>query len=180
MSPMKHSNNLAARMGRWSAAHRKGAIFGWLAFVIVAVALGTGVGLKQIDSSNGNVGEAHKADQILTHAGFKQAGPLTEIVVIQGKQRTISDPAFRATVTAVIGAVAPSPNIHGLRSPLNRANRSLVSADGRAALVEWEMKGTLKTARTTSTRSHVRPTRWPGPTRASTSARPGQLARARR
>jgi RND superfamily putative drug exporter len=46
----------------------------------------------------------------------------------------------------VIRAVAPSPNIHGLRSPLDRANRSLVSADGRTALVEWQMNGTQKTA----------------------------------
>ena len=33
-----HSRNLAARMGRWSAAHWKTATFGWLAFVIVAFA----------------------------------------------------------------------------------------------------------------------------------------------
>jgi hypothetical protein len=32
--PLKYSNNLAARIGRWSASHRKTAIFGWLAFVI--------------------------------------------------------------------------------------------------------------------------------------------------
>ena len=109
MSPMTHSNNVAARMGRWSASHRKTAILGWLAFVILAVALGTAVGLKQIDATNGNVGQAHQADQILTHAGFKQAGPLTEIVVIQAKHRTISDPAFRATVADVVGAVASAP-----------------------------------------------------------------------
>ncbi|HET7380293.1 MAG TPA: MMPL family transporter [Gaiellales bacterium] len=143
---MRHSNNVAARMGRWSAEHRKTAIFGWLAFVILAVALGTGAGLNQIDASNGNVGQAGKADQLLKHAGFKQAAPLTEIVVIQSKQRTISDPTFRATVSDVIGAVAPSPNIHALRSPLDRANHGLVSADGRVALVEWEMNGTQKTA----------------------------------
>ena len=39
MSPLKYSNNLATRMGRWSARHRKTAIFGWLAFVIAAVVL---------------------------------------------------------------------------------------------------------------------------------------------
>ena len=33
MSPLKQSTNIAARMGRWSARHRKIAIFGWLAFV---------------------------------------------------------------------------------------------------------------------------------------------------
>ena len=34
MSPPKYSNNLAARIGRWSASHRKTAIFGWLACVL--------------------------------------------------------------------------------------------------------------------------------------------------
>ena len=29
MSPLKQSTNIAARMGRWSARHRKTAIFGW-------------------------------------------------------------------------------------------------------------------------------------------------------
>ena len=35
MSPLKKSNNIAARMGRWSASHWKTAVFGWLAFVVV-------------------------------------------------------------------------------------------------------------------------------------------------
>ena len=136
MSPVKYSNNLAARMGRWSASHRKTAIFGWLAFVIAAVVLGMGAGVKQIDQSNSNAGQAHKADQILKQAGFKQSGPLTEIVVIQSRQRTIADPTFRAAVSDVTRAVARSPYIHGLRSPLERANRDQVSRDGRTALVE--------------------------------------------
>ena len=43
MSPLERSNNLAARMGRWSARHRKQAIFGWLAFVVVSIALTIGL-----------------------------------------------------------------------------------------------------------------------------------------
>ena len=39
MQPPRTHSNLAARMGRWSAAHWKKATFGWLAFVIVAFAL---------------------------------------------------------------------------------------------------------------------------------------------
>ena len=35
-----HKSNLAASMGRWSAAHWKAATFGWLAFVVVAIAVG--------------------------------------------------------------------------------------------------------------------------------------------
>ena len=34
------ARNLAARTGRWSAQHRKKAIFGWLAFVVVALVIG--------------------------------------------------------------------------------------------------------------------------------------------
>src|SRR6201992_2252214 len=84
MSPLKQSNNIAARMGRWSAGHWKTAVFGWLAFVIAAVMIGQAVGTKQIDEQNANVGQAHKADTILKDAGF-QSDPQTEIVVVQSK-----------------------------------------------------------------------------------------------
>ena len=40
ISSSKQSENLAARAGRWSARHWKTAVFGWLAFVFVAFALG--------------------------------------------------------------------------------------------------------------------------------------------
>src|SRR6185312_3024303 len=63
MSPLTKSNNLAARMGRWSASHWKTAVFGWLAFVVLALAIGQVVGTKQIDEQNINVGESHRADQ---------------------------------------------------------------------------------------------------------------------
>ena len=33
--------NIAARAGRWSANHRKTAIWGWLAFVLVALVVGS-------------------------------------------------------------------------------------------------------------------------------------------
>ena len=70
MSRTKQSN-LAARMGRWSAAHWKTATFGWLAFVVVAFMLGGMVGTKLIDDSTAGPGESGRADRILD-AGFKQ------------------------------------------------------------------------------------------------------------
>ena len=45
MSPLKRSNNIAARMGRWSANHWKTAVFGWLAFVVASVVIGGQVGM---------------------------------------------------------------------------------------------------------------------------------------
>ncbi len=91
MSPLKRSNNIAARMGRWSASHWKTAVFGWLAFVVAAVAIGMAVGTKNIDQNDANVGQSHRADHILRDAGF-QADPQTEIVLIQSKKLTVARP----------------------------------------------------------------------------------------
>ena len=117
MSPLKQSNNIAARMGRWSASHWKTAVFGWLAFVLAAVAVGNVVKTKNIDVANANVGQAHQADKILKDAGFEQTDPQTEIVVVQSTTQTISTAAFRSAVTGVVHAVAPFKTIKNLRSP---------------------------------------------------------------
>jgi RND superfamily putative drug exporter len=146
LSALKPSSSIAARVGRWSASHRKTAIFGWLAFVIASMAIGMMVGQKKIDQQNTNVGEAHHADQILKQAGFAQSAPLTEIVVIQSKTLSAGSPAFRAVINDVVNTVAPFNSIHDLRSPI--AHSDQVSRDGHTALVEWDMSGTLKSAET--------------------------------
>jgi RND superfamily putative drug exporter len=141
MSPLQRSNNIAARMGRWSATHRKKAIFGWLAFVVLSVAIGAFVGTKQIDQNNSNVGEAHRADQMLLDAGF-QIDPQTEFVLIQSKTRTFDDAAFKSVVQDTIVAVQPHRAVFtNLKSPLDPRNRTQVSNDGHTALVEFTMKG---------------------------------------
>ena len=140
MSPLKQSNNIAARMGRWSASHWKTAVFGWLAFVVVAVAVGMAVGQKNIDQNDANVGQSHRADHILRDAGF-QADPQTEIVVVQSKNLTAKDAAFRSTVADAVAAVKPFSTIKNLRSPLDAANADQISADGHTAMVEFDLKG---------------------------------------
>jgi uncharacterized membrane protein YdfJ with MMPL/SSD domain len=147
MSVPHSSRNVAARMGRWSASHRKLAIFGWLAFVISAVVIGTAVGQKTIDNQNNNVGQAHRADQILKQAGFAQSGGLTEFVLIQNDKLTIRGPAFRAVTRDVVRAVSPyHSGFDNLRSPLTPANHRQVTRDGHTALVEFDMNGTQKAA----------------------------------
>ena len=91
MSPLKRSNNLAARMGRWSASHWKTAVFGWLAFVLASLAVGMQVGTKQLKNDDASVGESHRAEQILKQSGFK-SDPQTEFVVIQSQKLKASDP----------------------------------------------------------------------------------------
>jgi len=145
MSPLKRSNNLAARMGRWSAGHWKTAVFGWLAFVVAAVLIGAVVGQKTIDQNDLNVGQAQRADHMLKAAGF-QADPQTEFVLIQSDRLTASDGAFRSAIEDVVSRVSPFRTITNLRSPLDPAHADLISADGHTALVEWEMRGDYHTA----------------------------------
>jgi hypothetical protein len=78
--------NLTARAAMWSARHRKIAIFGWMAFVLSALVLGSVVGTKQISSSNDGVGESGRGDQII-NAKFPQYSD--EQVLIQSKQLTV-------------------------------------------------------------------------------------------
>jgi uncharacterized membrane protein YdfJ with MMPL/SSD domain len=147
MSPLKKSNNIAARMGRWSATHWKTAVFGWLAFVVAALAIGQVVGTKQITMDDWNVGQSHHADQILKDAGF-QHDPQTEIVVVQSKTLTATDPAFRAVVNDVVNKVEPFTTIKNLRSPYDPGRAAQISADGHTAMVEWDMKGKDTLAKT--------------------------------
>ncbi|MGN6871003.1 MAG: MMPL family transporter [Solirubrobacteraceae bacterium] len=149
MSVPHPSRNIAARMGRWSASHRKLAIFGWLAFVISAVVIGTAVGQKTIDNQNNNVGQAHHADQILKQAGFNQSGGLTEFVLIQNNKLTVKDHAFRAVVRDVERAVSPyHSRFDNFRSPLAPANRDQVADRGHTVVVQFDMNGTQKFAET--------------------------------
>ena len=103
MSPLKRSSNLAARMARWSANHRKKAIFGWLGFAIVLFAINMTSPMKTIVFETSGPGESGRADTIL-YEDFKQ--PAGEEVLIQSDSLTTDDPAFKAAVQAVIAGVS--------------------------------------------------------------------------
>src|SRR5215475_182801 len=92
------SHNLAARMGRWSAAHWKTATFGWLAFVLIAFGLGGMVGMKTIDNAAGP-GESGRMDRILEN-GFKQ--PATERVLIQSESARVHTADFDSAISDVV------------------------------------------------------------------------------
>src|SRR3954452_9278770 len=82
-SPMQRntpSRNIAARAGHWSATHRKTAIFGWLGFVIIALVLGMGTGMKEPASHSGP-GEAGRAGAAIDRAFPKDDGAGEQVLV---------------------------------------------------------------------------------------------------
>ncbi len=131
--------NIAARAGRWSAGHWKTAVSAWLAFCVVAVALGAVAGTKMLKQADTAAGGTKKAEQILRDAGFQnQAG---ESVLVQSKTLTLADPGFRATVADVAGAVAALSQVQRVRSPLDPKNAGQVARGRHSALVQFEIRG---------------------------------------
>jgi uncharacterized membrane protein YdfJ with MMPL/SSD domain len=130
VSPTK-PNNVAARMGRWSADHWKTATFGWLAFVVVAFALGGLVGMKTIDPNAAGPGESGRMDKILD-AGFKQ--PAGESVFIEHPSLRTTDPAFTAAIKDVVADISSVGAVQNVRSPQ-------IAKNGRAVLVEFQIRG---------------------------------------
>ena len=131
--------NFAARAGRWSADHWKTAVSAWLAFCVVAIALGSVAGTRMLKQADTAAGGAHRAEQMLRQAGFTdQAG---ESVLVQSRTQTVGDPAFRATVADVVRSVSARPQVRRVRSPLAPGDGGQVSHDRRSALVQFEIAG---------------------------------------
>jgi uncharacterized membrane protein YdfJ with MMPL/SSD domain len=125
------SRNLAARAGRWSAQHRKAAIFGWVLFVVLAVVVGGKVGQNDLDESAAGSGESKRGDMIVEAAGFpERAG---EQVLVQGK--SADDPAVTTAVRDVVSRLERIEGVAEIESPL-------ASKDGRSVLVSFTMRGT--------------------------------------
>jgi RND superfamily putative drug exporter len=141
MSPLKRSNNFAARMGRWSASHRKIAIFGWLAFVIASFVIGGAVGTKNLEDGDTNVGEARKADKMIEAAFPKKADEQVEFVLVQSKTLKTTDPAFKAAIDDVTKTLDGFPQVRKLQSPFAVGQGDQISKDGHSALVEFSPKG---------------------------------------
>jgi uncharacterized membrane protein YdfJ with MMPL/SSD domain len=130
------SRNLAGRMGRWSARHRKTAVFGWLAFVVLAVVLGGLLPRGEITPAEELLGAPAAAQRILDANGWHQ--PASEMVLVQ-RNADVPAAAATAAVTDLVAQLTRTPAVANVASPLDGA--PLVSADRRSALVTFDIAG---------------------------------------
>jgi uncharacterized membrane protein YdfJ with MMPL/SSD domain len=132
--------DLAGRAGRWSAAHWKLAVFGWLVLAAVAMAVGSLFGHVQMRDSQAAAGETAKALGLLEQAGFKQ--PAVESILIQSRRRTASDPLFVSTVAGVVQILAGQSDVTNIQNPLVQSGGGgQISRDRHSALVQFAIKG---------------------------------------
>src|SRR4051794_21988288 len=131
--------NLAGRAGRRSIRHWKTAALGWFAFVLGVFALGHVVGLNQLGDSQSGSGETARAESYLRGAHF--LSPAGEQVLIQSRDgaRLVGNPEFAAAAASLVQTLERTPNLARVRPPF-------YSADGRSAVIRFDVTGKADTA----------------------------------
>ncbi|MGY1740292.1 MULTISPECIES: MMPL family transporter [unclassified Blastococcus] len=138
---MQRSGNLAGRVGRWSARHRRAAVLGWLAFVLAALAVSALVPQGELTPAEQSLGAPAQARQILDDNGWEE--PASEMVLVQ-RDADVPEAAATAALTDLVAALRATPEATNVASPLDGA--PLVSEDGRSALVTLDIAGDPETA----------------------------------
>jgi RND superfamily putative drug exporter len=131
------------RIAGWSARHRKTAVIGWLVLVAAVFVLGGHAGSSQVQSYD--PGQSGVAERTLDQLHVKTTPP-AEAVLIQARPGA---PAFghnqqlrQATAQLVAALQAlPASTASDIRSPLGRNGSALISADGRSALITFNVTG---------------------------------------
>jgi RND superfamily putative drug exporter len=138
-SNTNRTDNLAARAGRWSAQHRKKAIFGWLAFVILAVVIGGSVGMKTLTDDENGTGESGRADKAVSDHFPKKD---SESVLIQSEDGVKNtSPEYRKVVASVVTTLEGTKHVRNIQSPYAKGNEGTLSSVGKSALVTFDMPG---------------------------------------
>ncbi|GAA3945179.1 MMPL family transporter [Actinoplanes auranticolor] len=133
---------LVERVVSWSAHHPVKAIVGWcllVALAAVSSALATGEGARNIDP--GEAGTATRA--LMQQDGFN---PVRESVLVQSQDGAGAgfreNPELRAAAQDLVQALqGTSGAVTDIGSPLAADRSDLVSADGRSALVTFQIAG---------------------------------------
>jgi RND superfamily putative drug exporter len=116
-------------MGRWSARHRRRAILGWFAFVLLAFAAGAITGTKD-QGGNDGIAESGRADAILDRAFPDVDG---ESVLVQARRGgNVRDPEVRAATADVVAAVKGT-------GTAREVDATRVSRDGRSRLIAFQL-----------------------------------------
>ena len=76
-------DTFTARAARWSATHRKTAVLGWLAFVVVAFMIGGAVGTVTLKHEDMGNGDSRAAERVLAQQFPRERA--AEQVLIQSR-----------------------------------------------------------------------------------------------
>jgi RND superfamily putative drug exporter len=131
--------NLTARAARWSAAHRRAAVLGWFAFVLIAFAVGSTTGLVFLKDDEVGIGDSNRAEKVLARDfPTERAG---ERVLIQSRTASLDRAELRAAVVDLAHRLSQVRDVAAVQSPLSSRNAGQLSRDGRSALLTFQIAG---------------------------------------
>ena len=144
-APGSPRRGLAAALGGWSARHRMIAIGAWLLFVVGATVLGGAAGRAGLPNYRQGAGDSARAEQILASAHISQ--PATELVLVRSNSAavTTASPAFRHAVDRALAGLNRTGLARGVQDPYAG---HLLSANGRDALIRFQLRGADSTVST--------------------------------
>ena len=135
---------LVERIAGWSSRYHKTAVLGWLMLVAIVFVAGHAISAKNVPSYDpGQSGTAERALQNLNVSG----PPPAESVLIEARGSSTAgfliNPQMHQAVSQVVAALRklPRSTASDIRSPLSAGNSTLISANGRAALVTFNVTG---------------------------------------
>ncbi len=134
---------MVERIACWSAQHRIAVVVGWL--VLAGTALLAGQLLGTQSQQQYDPGQAGRAEQMLHQLNV--VSPPQETVLVQARGSSAGDtyrrsPQMRGAVAGVAHALQGLPRAaRDILSPLSPGGQTLVSADGRTALVTFDVAG---------------------------------------
>ena len=137
-------DNLSARAARWSAAHRRSAVSGWLVFVLVTFAIGSAVGVVTMKSEDYGNGDSRSADRVLAREFPNERA--VEQVLFQSRSGGLERVELESAVGDLVARLSRVPAVGAIRSPLDAANAGQISRDGRSALLTFQITGNPDTA----------------------------------
>jgi RND superfamily putative drug exporter len=131
--------NIAARAGRWSAAHWKTAVVAWIVCCVAAIVLGSLAGTKMLSDADTASGNTRTAQKILQSANF--GNQANESVLVQSSSATVGSAQFRAVVDDVVRTVSKQPVVQNVRSPFASGDGGQISKNGHSVLVQFDVAG---------------------------------------
>src|ERR1700737_3455301 len=108
------------RLARWCLAHCRIVVSGWILLLVAAVLIESTTGSNYSASNRLSGTQSATAQSLLQRAAPSVSGD-TERIVIATKTGTVTQPAVRSSVQAMLANVARLPHVGSVSSPYTPA-----------------------------------------------------------
>jgi RND superfamily putative drug exporter len=143
VTPLSDARSVVLRLARWSMAHRRLVVGGWLLLLVLAIVVGQRVGNSFDNGLALPKTDSQRAADLLQSRFPSVAGDADQIV-FAARGGKVTDPAARAKIVPMLERVARLPHVTGVNSPFDGVGQTTtISRDGSVgfATVRFDDQG---------------------------------------